>query len=68
MKLRIRIPICTLYDIGSQDGVDFLVMERLEGETLMDQTARGPMPVTKAIPLALTLVTTLEQRGRSTPM
>jgi eukaryotic-like serine/threonine-protein kinase len=26
--------ICTLYDIGSQDGTDFLVMEYLEGETL----------------------------------
>ena len=26
--------ICTLYDVGSQDGVDFLVMEFLEGETL----------------------------------
>ncbi len=26
--------ICTLYDVGSQDGVDFLVMEYLEGETL----------------------------------
>ena len=52
--------ICTLYDIGSQDGVDFLVMEHLEGETLMDRAARGPMPVTEAIPLALTLVATLE--------
>ena len=52
--------ICVLHDIGSQDGVDFLVMEYLEGETLMDQVARGPMPVSEAIPLALTLVATLE--------
>ena len=52
--------ICTLYDIGNQDGIDFLVMEYLEGETLMDRAARGPMPVTEAIPLALTLVATLE--------
>ena len=52
--------ICTLYDIGEQDGIDFLVMEYLEGETLMDRAARGPMPVTEAIPLALTLVATLE--------
>ena len=52
--------ICMVHDIGSQDGVDFLVMEYLEGETLMDRVARGPMPVSEAIPLALTLVATLE--------
>jgi serine/threonine protein kinase len=31
--------ICTLYDVGSQDGVEFLVMEYLEGETLADRLA-----------------------------
>src|SRR3954465_7477865 len=29
--------ICTLFDVGSQDGVDFLVMEYLEGETLAER-------------------------------
>ena len=29
--------ICTLHDIGSDDGVDFLVMEHIEGETLADR-------------------------------
>src|SRR5947199_9456177 len=33
--------ICALFDLGHQDGVDFLVLEYLEGETLADRLARG---------------------------
>ncbi len=33
--------ICTLHDIGSQDGIDFLVMEYLEGETLTQRLEKG---------------------------
>ncbi len=37
--------ICALYDIGHQDGVDFLVMEYLEGETIEQRLSKGPLPL-----------------------
>jgi Tol biopolymer transport system component len=35
--------ICTLYDVGREDGKDFLVLELLEGESLADRLVRGPL-------------------------
>src|SRR5271167_969545 len=37
--------ICTLFDIGQQDGIDFLVMEYLEGETLAQRLQKGALPL-----------------------
>src|SRR5258707_5704727 len=41
--------ICTLHDIGHQDGVDFLVMELVEGETLDQRLAKGALPPEQTI-------------------
>jgi serine/threonine protein kinase/Tol biopolymer transport system component len=37
--------ICTLFDVGHQDGIDFLVMEYLEGETLAHRLNKGALPL-----------------------
>jgi eukaryotic-like serine/threonine-protein kinase len=44
--------ICLLYDIGHQDGIDFLVMEYLEGETLAKRLSRGRIPLEQSLRFA----------------
>jgi eukaryotic-like serine/threonine-protein kinase len=41
--------ICALYDVGNQDGIEYLVMELLEGETLSDRLARGAIPTEQTL-------------------
>ncbi len=41
--------ICALYDIGHQQGTDFLVMELLEGESLADRLEKGPLPLEQSL-------------------
>jgi Tol biopolymer transport system component len=53
--------ICTLHDIGSQDGVNFLVMEHLEGETLADRLQKGAIPLDEALKIAIEIAGALDK-------
>ena len=56
--------ICTLHDIGSQDGIDFLVMECLEGESLAERLPKGPMPLEQVLTYAMQIADALEAAHR----
>jgi eukaryotic-like serine/threonine-protein kinase len=51
--------ICALHDVGEQDGVQFLVLEYLEGETLANRLLRGPLPMPDAIHIAVEIADAL---------
>jgi eukaryotic-like serine/threonine-protein kinase len=57
--------ICHLYDIGSQDGTDYLVMELLEGETLADRLKKGPLPLKQALQYGIQIAEALEKAHSS---
>src|SRR5262245_19106341 len=56
--------ICTLYDIGSQDGIDYLVMEHIEGETLASRFANGPLPTAEVLRYAAEIADALDKAHR----
>lgn len=57
--------ICHLYDIGSQDGTDYLVMELLDGETLADRLQKGGLPLKQALEYGIEIAEALEKAQKT---
>ncbi len=57
--------ICTLYDVGHQDSVDFLVMEFLEGESLAERLRKGPLPLKDTLKIGMEVCEALDSAHRS---
>ena len=56
--------ICALYDVGHQDGVEYLVMEYLEGETLAERLAKGPLPLDQTLRYGIEIADALDRAHR----
>ena len=52
--------ICTLHDVGHQEGVDFLVMEYLEGETLQQRLLRGTLSLKQVLEYGIQIAEALD--------
>src|ERR1700681_174374 len=57
--------ICVLYDVGSQDGVDYLVMECVEGETLAKRLEKGSLPLEQVLKYGAQIANALDKAHRS---
>jgi eukaryotic-like serine/threonine-protein kinase len=56
--------ICTLYDVGNHEGIAFLVLEYLEGETLDQRLRRGPLPLEQVVQYGLQIAEALDKAPR----
>jgi serine/threonine protein kinase len=57
--------ICVLYDVGHQDGVDYLVMEYIDGETLGKRLERGPLPAEQVAMIGREIAGALDRAHRA---
>ena len=56
--------ICTLYDVGHQDGTDFLIMEYLEGESLAERLRAGPLSLQQLLQIGVEIAAGLDKAHR----
>ena len=56
--------ICALYDVGHQNGIDYLVMEYLEGQTLAARIEKGPLPTAELLRTASQIADALDKAHR----
>ena len=57
--------ICVLHDVGHQDGIDYLVMECVEGETLAKRLEKGPLPLEQVLKYGAQIADALDKAHRS---
>jgi serine/threonine protein kinase len=57
--------ICVLHDVGNQDGIDYLVMECVEGETLAKRLEKGPLPLEQVLKYSMQIADALDKAHRS---
>ena len=57
--------ICTIYDVGHQDDVQYLVMEFLEGQTLAERIQKGPLPLREIVRIGMEICEALEASHRA---
>ena len=57
--------MCTLYDIGEHDGIDFIVMEYIEGETLASRLDQGALPLERALQVGMQIADGLDKAHRT---
>ena len=56
--------ICPVFDVGNQDGIDFLVMEYLDGETLAQRLEKGALPLDQVLTIAIEIADALDKAHR----
>ena len=57
--------ICTLHDVGHDQGTDYLVMEYLEGESLAERLKRGPLPLPELLKIGIAVADALDRAHRA---